>query len=119
MSSLLEIGDINKIKVDIIRSENPHPLIIAGITIILIICIYLVFIYRKQSVSGIWNDKKNTYTIKHNPIMSTLHITNKKNTFTGYVHGNIIYIQNKNKQAWGINNNKIIKWDDNTTWTRQ
>jgi hypothetical protein len=97
------------------RSENPHPMTI--IAVIIVVALVLCFLYKKflkPSVAGVWIcGKKERHIIDHDKYKDIISVDKQ---YYGMIKGNMIvyYVDNNMKMGVWIGN--TIEWTDGDKW---
>jgi hypothetical protein len=117
MSNQKLAEDANRFTVSEIirRSENPHPLMLVFIIIIIMIVAYCIYVQViKKSASGDWlDDAEKSRNICHNMWRDTILVDGK---YHGIVKGHLIIIYIKDKMRMGVWIKDRISWTDGQVW---
>lgn len=118
--------NFNNVKNIIRKKENPHPLIITFMTLLILILIYCIYIlFIKKNISGTWipRNQKIKIKINHNPFTDSVTINfNDTDKLIGKVYGKAIDLKT-NKMGLITDNNEILLFhhraDDDNIWVNE
>ncbi len=99
------------------KKVNPNPAIIVIVILLLLTISYYIYIMGiKRSLSGKWsNSEGEVQVVEHNKLNDNILVNS---SIRGYVVGNAIYIENKNKIHLGVLYDNSIYWNSGDVWKK-
>jgi hypothetical protein len=89
----IEQQNTNLVRNEIIKMEHPHPSLVFGIVMIILIIIYYIYtIGIKLCIDGTWYNDDTKIKISHNKWDDTLTFSSDGDTATGKIVGNAVYL---------------------------
>ena len=107
--NILENINLEKVKEIIKMAENPSPINVLLLALLVCVVFYIIYIYYiKYSPEGEWVCDKSRYTIKHNKITNDISILIDDYYVYGKLRTNVILLNNNNECGACVAD--TIKW---------
>lgn len=119
--SSMPIEEVNMehVKNIIHKHDNPNPVYIAFIAILMTIALYYIYVVSlKMCFNGVWVSNDNpddVIKIKHNKWADSILVDNLAH---GYIRGNSIYLKVNNGISLGVFYDDAIYWIGGDIWKR-
>ncbi len=112
--------NITNVKNIIYKNDNPHPLIISALAMVLIIFIYYIYVvFIKTCFGGRWltdGEYGGAVVIRHNKWNNTVHVDD---VGSGIINGAAIYLRTSGSLLYsGVLHNNNIYWIGGAVWKR-